>query len=116
MRDKDAHLMMEALRRVNEAEDQPTGLTVKQSGDFIGLRRAVDEYLTTSVHTTGAEDLKDYVLAIIDRYLGTGPHDKWTDSDYMKWRDDPRWGQAGAPGSPPTEPIKRQHGKDNQNL
>jgi hypothetical protein len=110
MKDKDAQLMMEALRRVNEDEGQPSGLTVKQSGDFIALRREVDEYLTT----TGPEDLKAYVLAIIDRYLGTG--DQWTDADFMKWRDDPRWGKAGAPGSPPTEPIKRQHGKDNQNL
>jgi hypothetical protein len=87
MKDKDAQLMMEALRRVNEVmgDVAPAGLTVKQSGDFIALRREVDEYLTTSVHTTGAEDLKAYVLAIIDRYLGTGP-------------------------------IKRMHGKDNQAL
>jgi len=71
MKDKDAQLMMEALRRVNEVmgDVAPAGLTVKQSGDFIALRREVDEYLTT----TGAEDLKAYVLAIIDRYLGTGP-------------------------------------------
>ena len=41
--------------------------------NIAAMRKEIDEFLTTSVHTTGAEDLKAYVLAIIDRYLGTGP-------------------------------------------
>jgi hypothetical protein len=27
--------------------------------------------------------------------------DKWSDADFIKWRDDPRWGKPGGPGSPP---------------
>lgn len=51
------------------------------------LRAEVDEYLTTAVHTTGAEDLKANVLEIIDRHLGGG-------------------GPATAPPAPsPTGPI-----------
>jgi len=49
--------------------DDP-GVVKEAGGDYMALRQEVDEYLTTAVHTTGAEDLKANVLEIIDRHLG----------------------------------------------
>jgi len=51
--------------------DDP-GVVKEAGGDYMALRQEVDEYLTTAVHTTGAEDLKANVLEIIDRHLGGG--------------------------------------------
>jgi len=89
MRDKDAQLMMEGMYKEEPGALEPSS----------AMRAEVDEYLTTAVHTTGAEDLKANVLAIIDKHLGAGDAaDSYDfDSKYMKWRDDPRWGKPGGP-------------------
>tara|TARA_R110002051_G_scaffold70927_6_gene127796 strand:+ start:330 stop:731 length:402 start_codon:yes stop_codon:yes gene_type:complete len=64
------------------------------ASNIAAMRKEIDEYLTTSVHTTGAEDLKDYVLAIIDRYAL--PVDTIADVPTSTGR------------------VKRMFGKDNQ--
>lgn len=67
--------------------DENTSHYVNKEAVGPDLRQEVDEYLTTAVHTTGAEDLKANVLEIIDRHLGGG-------------------GQAAAAPSPaPTGPL-----------
>jgi hypothetical protein len=66
MRDKDAHLMMEALREVENpfAGNEPPG---------VALRAEVNEYLTNGyVSADSHEDMRAAVLAIIDKHLSPG--------------------------------------------
>jgi hypothetical protein len=70
MRDKDAHLMMEALQKVNEAEQDTPSATAEVLRQ---VHKEIDEYMTTAVFTVGGEDLKWNVLAIIKQYLDDNP-------------------------------------------
>tara|TARA_R110002051_G_scaffold8508_4_gene35500 strand:- start:503 stop:904 length:402 start_codon:yes stop_codon:yes gene_type:complete len=81
------HASVKRKKKKVKEEDNPTDVVKEAGGAYMALRQEVDEYLTTAVHTTGAEDLKANILEIIDRHLGGG-------------------GQAAAAPSPaPTGPI-----------
>ena len=71
MKDKDAHLMMEAYREGNTYAEE--------LGDPIALRQEVEEYLTKyDTRRIDPAVNKMNILAIIDRYLGhiSRPPDK----------------------------------------